>query len=119
VLSILAGALGLVALDAVVNAKGAANFGAVLGFASKVVGWFTDPNVPGIPDLSAAPGPITGPVPGAAPGAPPAYNTIAGEGTVTAQANAPPPPAYNTIAGEGTVSNQSPSTSPAVSAALA
>jgi hypothetical protein len=50
--SILAGALALIALEALVSGQGPENASGIVGFVDKVVRWFVDPTVPGIPNLS-------------------------------------------------------------------
>lgn len=50
---VIAGVLSLIVLDVAVSPKGSSNTAGVLGFFAGAVRWFTDPTVPGIPNLAA------------------------------------------------------------------
>jgi hypothetical protein len=49
---LLAGVLGLVALDAVTTVKGSGSFGQFTGVVGTAIAWLTSNTVPGIPDLT-------------------------------------------------------------------
>jgi hypothetical protein len=63
---LLAGLLGLTALDAVVSRGGPARFGQATAVVGGAIRWLTDATVPGIPDLSASSTAGSVPAPGQA-----------------------------------------------------